>query len=298
MEERKDNKIEFYKLNFSVAVSHKPLPKYIIQQIKLGMNKTFIKSKIIEKDNEFSGFSITSNLLGLGIKFIIGMAHTFSKDFYCGYILHADTKKLSQILLLKDNRNITLQNINKLSILFIEYETSQLSIENYMSKNDLIESEKWADISLTYNPKQYQSLIQKSILYFQRNELQNALQCCNAASYNKLDYTWAYNKAFLLTYMGLLDEAYCIYSHLSEKPIDDISVPNQCTLFIENQIKKEPKKYELYYALALLYLFLIEDKILAKECFEVFGSTACFESKYPIQVSYCIKKINQLENEN
>lgn len=295
MEERKDNKIEFYNLNFSVVVSHKPLPQYITQQIKFGMDKTFLKSKKIEKDNEFSGFSITSNLLGLGIKFIIGMAHTFSKDYYFGYNLHLDTEQQSRELLHKDSKNITLININKLSFAFIQYEASQLSAITYKTENDFTRSEEWANLALSYNPKQYQSLIQKSILYFHKHDIKNAMKCCQLASYNKDDYTWAYNKAFLLTYTGQLNEAYKIYRYLAEKPIYDISVPTQCSLFIENLLKNEPHKYELYFALALIYWLLIEDITIAIDCFEVFGSSACFEEKYSFQVSYCIKKINQLE---
>lgn len=295
MEERKDNKVEFYNLNFSVAVSHKPLPQYITQQIKMGMDKTLLKSKKIEKDNEFSGFSITSNLLGLGIKFIIGMAHTFSKDYYLGYNLHLDTERLSRELLQKDAKNVTLININKLSFSFIQYEASQLSMTIYNTEDDCVESEKWADLALSYNPRQYQSLIQKSILYFRKNDIPNALHCCQLASYNKQDYTWAYNKAFLLTYTGQLDDAYKIYRHLAEKPIYDISVPMQCSLFIEQLLETEPHKYELYFALGLIYWLLIEDVIVAKDCFEVFASSACFENKYSFQVSYCIKKITMFE---
>lgn len=300
MEKRKNNAKDLYSIDFNAIVSHKALPKELSQIISQEMSYILPKNINFELDNEFSSFTITSEIIGESVKFILGLSFAYSRLYDEAYKMHKDCLDISLTKFNNNKKNLFAERLYKLSLLYV---VSELILLAQQSRKDgcLEKSIEYINTALIFDSDNYGLLLEKSISCFLIGNIRESMDILIKCSKNKSDYTWAYNKAFLHTFEGDFDAAYKLYKMVVNKPVGK-NVANQCEIFIINYLKQYPEKYELFYALGMIYYKIKQDYQLACEYFNLFITNSEKDNnKYTDIVKYVIlMKENcerKLENE-
>lgn len=227
----------------------------------------------IEEDDELSGFEFYSHYIGYGIEFIVGLAYMYSKMFKEAYYMlyncvsECEKSSIKKVGYIKERaKTYTARSAALLSGEFIKNGNAK-------------ESDCLINVALEIEPKNYMFILTKSISSFLLGKIEDSMSALNKCSKTTKDYTWAYNKAFLFSYMGQLNDAYQIYKNLKDKPVAD-GIANDCDVFIENYLVKNEEKYELYYALGMIRYKIREDFKLAIDSFSKFVDYAKNNSVY------------------
>lgn len=287
LEERRNNAKDLYSIDFNAIVRHKALPQELSQIISQEMCYVLPKNINFEIDNEFSSFTITSEIIGESIKFILGLSFAYSRLYDEAYKMHKDCLDISFSKIKSGKNNLLSQRMYQLSLSYAISELKQLAQISRI-EGRLSESIEYINRALILNPEDYGALLEKSICCFLVGNIQESMNVLIKCSKNKSDYTWAYNKAFLHTFEGDFDAAYKLYKMVVNKPVGK-NVANQCEIFIINYLKQYPEKYELFYALGMIYYKIKQDYQLACEYFNLFITNSEKDNnKYSDTIKYVI----------
>lgn len=300
LEERRNNAKDLYSIDFNAIVRHKALPQELSQIISQEMCYVLPKNINFEIDNEFSSFTITSEIIGESIKFILGLSFAYSRLYDEAYKMHKDCLDISFSKIKSGKNNLLSQRMYQLSLSYAISELKQLAQISRI-EGRLSESIEYINRALILNPEDYGALLEKSICCFLVGNIRESMDILIKCSKNKSDYTWAYNKAFLHTFEGDFDAAYKLYKMVVNKPVM-VNVTNHCEMFIIDYLEKYPEKYELFYALGMIYYKIKQDFQLAYESFNKFILNSQKDNnKYSDTIKYVIlMKDNcerKLENE-
>lgn len=287
LEERRNNAKDLYSIDFNAIVRHKALPKELSQIISQEMSYILPKNINFELDNEFSSFTITSEIIGESVKFILGLSFAYSRLYDEAYKMHKYCLDISFSKIKSGKNNLLSQRMYQLSLSYAISELKQLAQISRI-EGRLSESIEYINRALILNPEDYGALLEKSICCFLVGNIQESMNVLIKCSKNKSDYTWAYNKAFLHTFEGDFDAAYKLYKMVVNKPVGK-NVANQCEIFIINYLKQYPEKYELFYALGMIYYKIKQDYQLACEYFNLFITNSEKDNnKYSDTIKYVI----------
>ncbi len=287
MEERKNKGKDVYRIDFNAIVRHKFIPLVMSQRICAEMIYALPKQVNFEIDNELTCFSITSEMIGEAVNFILGVSLAYSGVYNEALEMHQNCLKITTIKLNENKNDEAAKRINQRALFYVVRELTLLAQKSRES-GDLKTSIDYINKALSLNPNDYESLLEKSVSSFLNGDIKEAMGVLDKCSSNKADYTWAYNKAFLYVFEAEFDMAYRIYKMLADKPAV-INVANQCEIFIINYLEKNPEKYELFYALGMIYYKIKEDYKLAIEAFEMFISNSKkHNNEYSATVKYVI----------
>ena len=254
------------------TVAHKFIPLFFSNLISQEAHNIIPDERVIDEDNELSGFKFFSQYVGLSIKFIIGVAYMYSEMYKEAYSMHSNCLNESGKISDKKVRYIK-EKSKKYAAMEAAYWASRCIKEENIQEGDY-----WVDTALKLEPKNYYFLMTKSVSYFLLGRIEDALKIVNNCQ-NSKNYIWAYNKAFLSSYIGDFDSAYKIYKNLSDKPVAN-GTANECDVFIEKYLAKHKDKYELYYALGMIRYKIREDFELAIDSFSKFMIHAKEKNSY------------------
>lgn len=268
IEERKDKGKNLYSIDFNAIIRHKTIPQFISQKIGAEMNYVLPKNVNFEVDNELSSFIITSEMIGEAVTFILGISFAYSGIYDEALEIHKNCLELSSFALIKDSKNEPASRINRRAKYYVVREANILA-QKHREEGDLNKSVNYVEYALSVNTDDYDALLEKSIDSFLIGNVNESKRVLKKCSKNKNDYTWAYNKAFLHTFEAEFDDAYKIYRMLADKPAV-INAANQCEIFIIKYLEKNPEKYQLFYALGMIYYKIKQDYELALDAFDMF----------------------------
>lgn len=268
IEERKDKGKNLYSIDFDAIIRHKTIPQYISNKIGKEMNYILPSNVNFEVDNELSSFIITSEIIGEAVTFILGISFAYSGIYDEALEIHKNCLKLSSLALSQNNKNELARRINQGAKYYVVREANILS-QKYREEGNLNRSINYVEYALSINPDDYDALLEKSINSFLIGNINESMSVLKKCSNNNHDYTWAYNKAFLHTFEAEFDDAYKLYRMLADKPAV-INAANQCEIFIINYLEKNPDKYQLFYALGMIYYKIKQDYVLALDAFDMF----------------------------
>jgi len=260
----------FFRLN--IVVRHAPIPTDISKIFSKEMNLLSPRKVHFIVKNEFQGFEVTSDWAVYATEYIIGVASYLSGDFQFSSDLHF---KLYNNL---KNKDISLKAIrdlrdrNKVRLIEVLFKIQLYKYYQYRKSNNkdlLTQIFNGLKTIKSIDPKVVGPNICRAIIYFLRErDVDSAFRELRNIAYNP-DNTWRYSEAFLYAYRGDMEKATRSYRKAFKGKVE-MHVPEESEEFINDILRTEPDKYQLYFCLGLINFFAKEDFELAKKDFENF----------------------------
>lgn len=278
-------KREKYFIDMEAVIIHKPVKIETHNKLINEFRNVFPKEISFYEKMEFQNVKLSTNYIVIGIKYITGIAALVSYDYYNALKIHKDV--YSQLKREKNLPPNLVHVVNELKGLISEelyliakYHTEQ---GNQNKSNELIEE------ALQFMPKNYDVLILKSYIEFvQNNNDETAMNFIKKAEKVKTkDYTWMYNKGFILMYQQHFKLAYECYKKLSKKQFDgERYIQDQVINFITKYIEENNNDFQFIFTLGYLYYKKVEPPQLGKalENFELFLQKASQNKDYDFLV--------------
>jgi len=251
---RKRNHESVHFIDFNVLVNHDPIPQPLSDVFSRDISQTVPLKFLVPVESELLKFELTSKLIDVGSRYILGVASMLSGNVgYAETLFLGIEERLPSISSQERAPIIT----TALKQRFIELYTMWLNaIYAYYFQNrdkeSLTFAENVADRLLRHDSCNYQALLVKTIAAFilHRNIplVKELLSRCQGIK----DAAWKYSQAFISTYEGNLDTAHDQYREAfrENSPNDRIAV--ECEDFINIVLKEEPGRKQLYFALGLI----------------------------------------------
>lgn len=287
----KGKKHYFIKLDASVC--HREIKKEIKQAFSGDMRKV-LPNILFPETEEIAGFQITSNIIGLGARYVIGKASFYSKDFQMAFELHKNLlEEINNYKSKLGKKNIDIidlpiiNNIEELTKKSLKTTALILARINYLYIKNYEEMNRFIEEVQALEPNNYESLLLKSIYFFLKSrDINSAMEeLKKAENSSRSDSTWLYNKAFLLAYKDKLDDAYHTYTRAFSGRVGP-DIPLVVEEFTYNIWKEEKEKIQLLYCLGLINFFKKKDYILAKQYFKEFVELAEKKNVFLEQIKY------------
>ena len=285
-----------YLLDISGLVVHRPLKKIQRDKIRKQFISVFPKEISFFEKFEISGFRFTADTVYIAARYITGLAALYSGDPRTALKLHKGLKG-------EINRYINplppnLSQINRNISNLILTENNLIARYEYAINKNIRATKSFLDKCLKQNPCHYDSLILKSYIAFkdEKNPVLSIKLLNKARRYCMGDYTWLYNKAFILMYLGKFEDSYKLY-----KKIKDLTFPNEPRIveesikFNEELLKIEPNKLQSFFVIGFLYFFKKNNLPMAFDSFEKFIKAANNKTEYDFLSNITIGFLSEIK---
>ncbi|MHB1347185.1 MAG: tetratricopeptide repeat protein [Candidatus Humimicrobiaceae bacterium] len=258
----------------TTLIKHRPIDiktsNKFSQEIELLLPKEFA---FFEK-LELKGFKITTDLLYIAIKYLVGVAAFLSADIKTSHLLHKELNDQLKILTpYNPFLKVILINLKK----WRGAELQLLSKYEYFVNKDESKTLKLINEAENILPNNYDILVFKAYLAFdiERNS-SKALHILDKAKKCARDnYAWLYNRAFLLMYDGDYKKGFKEYENLENiNFVGDDRLVEECINYDKSIFEKEPNKKQCLFMIAYLYLKKVINICLALDYFELFVNQA------------------------
>ena len=299
---RQDEGNEVYVLNLEASVVHSPIDLSTSNSFSKEMSAIFPRDVKIQKELELTEIPLTGDMVSLAAKHCIGIASLISGNAELAFKLHYGLwKQIGEISNVKSTFfyciSLMKQNLPK----YLFQESTILSNFYYESSipNRLEKIKEYLDVIFLFYPNEYSGLVRQGIYFFEKGEIEEAIKTTKKAvscSGNR-DITAQYNFAFLMAFVGRLEEAHKAYKYAFAGTVKDPEFILSIEEFIDNLLQKHPEKFQFNYCLGMINFFGKEDYQLAKENFETFIKMAKESKKFNPSVKYAqeyLKKTNQI----
>ncbi|MEI7851031.1 MAG: hypothetical protein WCH86_04295 [Kiritimatiellales bacterium] len=251
---RKERARDVIKVHLDCVITHREIKADVSKAFSQDMGTIFPCRLDVDAENECQQFEITAEWLSFSAKYIIGTAALLSADTSLALSIFnslKDDPKL-QTARLPSIRNIRariparLADIYRLKIFPL--------INNWDVTHDeapLRQARALLGILDQYAPGDYLGRLWSAVIYFVLDRNPSAALREIDKCHNQRDVAWRYSRAFLLAYVGRLDEARIEYEKAFDRGGHE-SLPLQCETFIIWVLSQEPQKSQLYYCLGLI----------------------------------------------
>lgn len=261
-----------YVLEFQrVGVRHIPIHKEISKSLSREIGQYFPGKFLIPEKNELEGFQITKEMIGVSVRFTLGLACLMSGNPIAALGFHEDLWKFLKTLPGLDSNSLhPYQKLRKsLPKLLIE-ETSQANLIYVWERPPhwLENMKKSLDLQELIEPRNYHGHLSRASYYFLSGNFRKAKREIVRAK-NESDSSWEFSLAFLEAYEGKLEKSDMTYKRAFNGNYQD-HIPNQTEEFIRKVLESEPEKIQLHYCLGMINYFCKGDLISAKSDFRNF----------------------------
>lgn len=272
LKQRLINGKQHHILDLDGGVRHRPLPAEWQKQFAKEFGELLPKRMLFKVENDIFSFEITSNLIQLISKYIVGNAAYLSGDFDYSLSLFNDIRKelenqssrFPSILKIKKKLPEKIVDVNLAKI--------DQAFENWKLTKDpenLQASLPYFEVIEKLNPNNYSYLLRNAIRYFviDRN-ISKAKQEIHKCRHED-NPAWRYSNAFLFAFENDLDFASKQYQEAFRKT-ENSQLPIEVEEFIIWVLQEHPEKTQLYYCLGLINYFGKKDFISAIRDFRMF----------------------------
>jgi tetratricopeptide (TPR) repeat protein len=247
-----------YFITLDGLVIHKPVDIITSNSIITEFLNIFPNKISVLERREFQGFEIASNLISIGITYMSGIAALVSGDPFIAFNMHkgllGELKKFKPI---PPNIAHVIRNLKALQATELFHQSRYY----YFVKKDIQKADKLIESAEKLDNNIYDIKVFRCYRAFSdRRDFSSAIKYVESAgdlSENLLvdDFTWLYNKAFLLLYLGKFHEAIKLYDKIENKEfIKEESTVDQCIKFDSEILNQEPDKIQIHFVLGFLYL--------------------------------------------
>lgn len=285
-----------YVLDLQERLSHIPIPQNISQKLSQEMGRTFPRKTLIPESEELTGFQLTRELIGVGVRYSLGLASHISMnpilalDFHEGlwneikaFPLDATDIPSPFQYLRRRLPNLLIEEANQANFIYLWNRPSQF-LENMKKCLDLLE---------TLEPRNYHAHLIRAAYYFlsSKNILKAKREIRRAK--NERDSAWEFSQAFLEAYEGDLEKSHRTYQSAFRGIYQD-HIPNQTEEFIRRELEEEPAKIQFHYCLGMINYFCKEDLISAKSDFQNFVREAESQRVFPTSIGFAKHYIEKI----
>ncbi len=282
-------------LKLDSMVYHVELPPQVKEKLRKDMLTVFPKDIRFFEKYEFQGFQFAAEQIALATEFIIGTAAFLSGDVSLASKLHKNVLALLDGFQTLPPHLIVIKKTTK------EMVSDEFVITGryyYRVEKNLDKMIEFINRSLEFNPKNYLSFLLFSIYLFKKRDIAGAIEKIEVArKYSNGDLAWAYSEAFLYCYSGDLKKADEYYRRAFEAELSEPEVfLRDIISFIEETLKEEPDKKQLYFALGKIYYYCGN---LPESCenYKKFIEDASIKSKFPHEAGLAERYIDKAEKE-
>ena len=199
-----------YLLNIDLIVVHKPIQKEISDRFSREILSIFPKEISFYERFELKGFQFTAETIYLTTRYITGTAALISGDPVTALKLHEGLKQQIQNFSkpIPPNYENILKNIDEL----ILAEKFLIARHKYFIKYDLNGVKEILRECINKSNNPYDALLLNAYITFKEdNDPIKSLKLLNRASrYSNHNFTWLYNKSFLLMYLGKYEKGFSL----------------------------------------------------------------------------------------
>jgi tetratricopeptide (TPR) repeat protein len=256
-----------YVFDLNALVVHRQEKEGAKQEVKKAFINSWYKRILFKKSWELFGFELSANMTFLSALYVIGIAALVSDDPFLALRLHKQLLK---------NLESSIEEVPKFIKVKQEVE-SLISEENFLiaqihyfakdtgkANNSLIEAFKGGK-------SHYEHYLFESILKFEADDLDAALESIGKAERCAKNSTWRYNKAFLLMVKGNYAGAWSIYRKLGNSSFGgEENVLKQIISYIKQYLKENPDKIQFHFVIGFLYYKKFKKYNLAIKEFKFF----------------------------
>lgn len=267
--QRTERRKKVYALRLAGLVTHYVTDKDSQTQLSEEMTAILPLKKIIEEDNELSGFEITSLQLAEATKYIIATAALLSYDYHFAINLLEEIRSNKSNSNFKKLQGITHKRLGQAykfasMVHFVRW-------ENTRDTQELTTSVSWISKFDKLNPNSRDYLLVKAIEHFViHRDIASAMKCINQCTSRFLtDSSWKYSAAFLEAYRNDLDEAKEYYDSALNTESGH-AMPFQVEGFIAWILEIEPDKVQLNFCLGYINEKFKNDTQSARRYYERF----------------------------
>ena len=287
-----------YVIDLDGIVSHHPAPEKMSRKLSIEFAELLPRKMIISKENDFLSFELTSEIIELASKYIIGIAAHISGDLDYSYSLFSEADQLTKK---QNNKSPQHKKISsRLPLRFAEISLSKsrrtLALWSYTQDPKYIEEMGSCldeiDPTVVNFPQYYITL---SVYHFLYNRNIKAAFDALKKYPNRDIMVVHLNLAFLSAYEGDLKRASREYKFASKCEPDHEAL-SSVEDFICQILKQEPEKYQLHYCLGIINWLIKGDKELALKDFRNFIKSAT-DSKFSKEIEISKAHIEQINSQ-
>lgn len=228
------------------AVVHSPIEEMQKVLLSKEFNNLLPYTYIFQEEIQFEGFKFRSDQVFIALDYITGRAALLSGDFKTAIILHETLLQNQSI-----ERTLAVKDINLKRLLSLEYDI-KINYE-IINNKDVLLCKLDVEKALKYDPNNYGALLKRSAIEFKENKEKLALRTVlYAKQFSKGDYSWLYNKIFLLFWLEKYETLfYCLKQIKKKTFIGEEYVIQEVIHFIEKLFHFSDKP-QLYYWLGFI----------------------------------------------
>lgn len=250
--ERQDQDNKYF-LNMDGLVVHKEVPFQTSDAITKEFIAVMPKEISFFEKLEFQGFQFTANMVFLAVKYVTGIAALVSGKPALAIQLHDGLLgEFQKFRPLPPN----LAHVRSQLIRIMSEEYYLLYRHEYYVKQDKRKAKELLEKCLSIDPCNYSAIVAASYMKFvEESAPVEALKLLlRAKKYAHGNFLWLYNEAFLFMYLKKFKKAIRDYKKLQQLNFrGEQKIVEECIVFNENIVRKEPDKKQFLYVLGLLH---------------------------------------------
>ena len=260
------------------------------------MDLAFPRKALIPENQEFLGFELAKDLVGLASRFILGIASFISGNPVSAFDLHhgvwIDLKK-------KEAEGLgwpqSTQLSNRVATVLVMDGLNAANLRFTKKPPEyLADMRRYLDVVQEIDPNNYNGHLLKGIYLFLSRDIESAKKEIKKAE-SSTDAAWRWSLAFLDAYDGRLEAAHKAYQRAFRSPVaDDTAL--QVETFIADVLTLEPDKIQLWYCLGMINHLYKLDIESAKMDFSNFCEQAEPAGKFQKSVEFAKKYLVELRN--
>lgn len=289
---------EQHVIDLNGIVTHKSLPPEIRKHFATEFNELFPKRLRIATENDLLSLELTSNILSIISKYIIGIASMLSGDFlYTESLLVPLNEELRAL----ETNLPPIVRIRRRLPIRLGWTYNALAREQYAlwratkDVNHILRMKPFLDNSAKLIPNDYGAHLLRAVWHFvSGRDVASALSEIRKCKNNE-DAAWRYSYAFLLAYSENMKTAGRMY-HSAFRKTNNNDLLSQVEEFIIWVISENPEKIQLHFCLGLINQYGKGDRGLALQDYEVFLKSD-LSYNFVEQRSIAIQNIDRINTE-
>lgn len=284
-----------YLMNLDGLVTHHPLDLEVRGKIQREFLSIFPRQISFYERFEMNGFQVTADYMYLAVRYVTGIAAFFSGDPVTALKLHGHLKEEIERFAepLPPNLRHVLDELQQT----LRVETALLAKHRYFIENDVTSARVLLGQIIG---EQYDALILSAYIAFKddSNPLESLKLLHRAKRVSRNDFTWLYNKAFLLMYLEKFKLGLKDYKKLANLEFDgENDIVDQCIDFNQGLVGAEPEKIQSLFIIAFLLFRKKLNFPMALEYFEKFRSQASGRSQYSYLLDVSSTYIHEINSQ-
>jgi tetratricopeptide (TPR) repeat protein len=251
---------------------------------------------LFPETQEFLGFELAKDSVGLASQFILGIASLLSGNPVAAFNLHYG---LWTDLQRRDEEGPgwlgpKQLNARVANLLFMDgLHAANLRLTK-KPENYLADMRRFLDVVQEIDPGNYNGHLLRGIyLFLSSRDIESAKKEIKKAK-NSRDAAWLWSSAFLDAYDGRIEDAHKTYQRAFRGLISD-NTPLQVETFIADVLSFEPDKIQLWYCLGMINYFYKEDLQSARSDFKKFCDEAELTGKFKKSVELARKYLKEVD---